>query len=107
MKAGDRKATRPYAGNRNKTTDSLSRHAADGAAHSAVPIGRLGEEIQLAAKQTGLLRRYRDDRIQSQTTGRISPESFTHGTAAQRAGWFKRGFDSGQAADCDTFSGDI
>jgi hypothetical protein len=48
-----------------------------------------------------------DDRIQAETTGRISPESFTHGTAEQRASWFKRGFDDGDASACDTFSGDI
>jgi predicted metalloprotease len=48
-----------------------------------------------------------DDRIQAETTGRISPETFTHGTAQQRAGWFKRGFDDGDATACDTFSGDI
>ena len=48
-----------------------------------------------------------DDRIQAETTGRISPETFTHGTAEQRAGWFKRGFDDGDASACDTFSGDI
>jgi predicted metalloprotease len=48
-----------------------------------------------------------DDRIQAATTGRISPETFTHGTAEQRAGWFKRGFDDGDATACDTFSGDI
>jgi predicted metalloprotease len=48
-----------------------------------------------------------DDRIQAETTGRISPETFTHGTAEQRAGWFKRGFEDGDASACDTFSGDI
>ena len=48
-----------------------------------------------------------DDRIQAETAGRISPETFTHGTAEQRAGWFKRGFEDGDATACDTFSGDI
>ena len=48
-----------------------------------------------------------DDRIQSETTGRINPESFTHGTAEQRARWFRRGFDTGDATACDTFSQDI
>jgi uncharacterized protein len=48
-----------------------------------------------------------DDRIQEAATGRISPESFTHGTAQQRARWFKRGFDNGDATNCDTFSEDI
>jgi uncharacterized protein len=44
-----------------------------------------------------------DDNIQKQTQGRVSPESFTHGTSAQRQRWLKRGLDSGQPSDCDTF----
>jgi uncharacterized protein len=44
-----------------------------------------------------------DDRLQQQTQGRVVPESFTHGTSAQRTRWFKRGFDSGRPQDCDTF----
>jgi predicted metalloprotease len=43
-----------------------------------------------------------DDRLQRQATGRVSPDSFTHGSSEQRVGWFKRGFDSGQIAACDT-----
>ena len=45
-----------------------------------------------------------DDRLQQQTQGRIVPESFTHGTSAQRVQWFKRGMDSGRPKDCDTSS---
>jgi uncharacterized protein len=48
-----------------------------------------------------------DDRIQAESTGQINPETFTHGTAEQRAGWFRRGFEDGDATACDTFSGDI
>jgi uncharacterized protein len=48
-----------------------------------------------------------DDRIQQQAQGRIDPESFTHGTAEQRAHWLQTGFDSGTLEACDTFSGDI
>jgi uncharacterized protein len=44
-----------------------------------------------------------DDNIQKQTQGRVSPESFTHGTSAQRQRWLKRGLDSGRPSDCDTF----
>ncbi len=44
-----------------------------------------------------------DDRLQRMSTGRVSPESFTHGSSAQRTGWFKRGFDSGQLSACNTF----
>jgi uncharacterized protein len=48
-----------------------------------------------------------DDRIQEQTSGRISPESWTHGSSEQRARWLRRGYESGQPESCDTFSGDI
>ena len=45
-----------------------------------------------------------DDRLQKQSHGMVVPESFTHGTSAQRQYWFKRGFESGQMRACDTFS---
>jgi hypothetical protein len=45
-----------------------------------------------------------DDRLQKETQGRVSPESFTHGTSEQRVRWFKRGMDSGNPKDCDTSS---
>jgi predicted metalloprotease len=48
-----------------------------------------------------------DDRIQRQTTGHVNTDTFTHGSSAQRAQWFRRGFDSGQPTDCDTFNGAI
>jgi hypothetical protein len=44
-----------------------------------------------------------DDRIQRMSGQGVHPESFTHGTSAQRAQWFKRGFDSGRPEDCNTF----
>jgi hypothetical protein len=44
-----------------------------------------------------------DDRIQRETTGRVVPDSFTHGTSAQRVKWFKVGFQTGDVAQCDTF----
>jgi predicted metalloprotease len=46
-----------------------------------------------------------DDRLQKAATGRVNPETWTHGSAAQRASWFRRGFESGRVADCDTFGG--
>jgi hypothetical protein len=45
-----------------------------------------------------------DDRLQQQTQGRIVPESFTHGSSAQRMRWFKRGFESGDMNQCNTFN---
>jgi uncharacterized protein len=46
-----------------------------------------------------------DDRIQSRMQGRVVPESFTHGSSEQRAEWLRRGLNSGQIGDCDTFGG--
>ena len=45
-----------------------------------------------------------DDRLQPQSRGRVAPESFTHGTSAQRVRWFRRGFESGDPRQCDTFA---
>ena len=45
-----------------------------------------------------------DDRLQRQSTGRVSPESFTHGTSEQRMRWFQAGLQSGSVDRCDTFS---
>jgi hypothetical protein len=44
-----------------------------------------------------------DDRIQRETRGRVSPESFTHGSSGQRVRWFRSGFETGEPASCDTF----
>ncbi|MNL05924.1 putative neutral zinc metallopeptidase [compost metagenome] len=59
------------------------------------------EEALNAAQQIG------DDTLQKRTQGYVVPESFNHGTSAQRMRWFKRGFDSGNMNSCDTFSGDV
>ena len=45
-----------------------------------------------------------DDRIQKRTQGMVVPESFTHGSSAQRVRWFKRGMETGRMQDCDTFN---
>ena len=48
-----------------------------------------------------------DDRLQRRSGGTVNPDSFTHGTSAQRATWFKRGMESGDPRSCDTFAGGI
>ena len=45
-----------------------------------------------------------DDRLQRQATGRVQPESWTHGSSAERTRWFRRGLDAGTVNACDTFS---
>jgi uncharacterized protein len=56
------------------------------------------EEALNAASQIG------DDMIQKKMTGRVIPDAFTHGTAAQRVHWFKAGLDAGRIDACDTFN---
>jgi len=58
------------------------------------------EEALNAASAVG------DDRIQQRTQGRVVPDAFTHGSAAQRVRWFKVGFESGNPQACDTFNTD-
>jgi uncharacterized protein len=45
-----------------------------------------------------------DDRLQRKSQGRIAPESFTHGSSAQRVSWFRRGMETGDPRACDTFA---
>jgi len=56
------------------------------------------EEALNAASSVG------DDRIQKQSRGHVVPDSFTHGTSAQRVSWFKRGFEQGDTGACNTFN---
>jgi len=48
-----------------------------------------------------------DDTLQQQSQGRVVPDSFTHGSSAERMKWLRRGIDTGDPAQCDTFSGAI
>ncbi|PJG85507.1 KPN_02809 family neutral zinc metallopeptidase [Conservatibacter flavescens] len=57
------------------------------------------EEAFNAAEAVG------DDRLQKRSQGYVVPDSFTHGTSAQRLTWFKRGLQTGDPAQCNSFSG--
>ena len=56
------------------------------------------EEALNAASRIG------DDRLQKESRGYVTPDSFTHGSSAQRVRWFKRGFETGEVGQCNTFS---
>ena len=74
-------------------------------AHSAYEQGALErgdiEEAIAAAQAVG------DDRLQKQAGRNVNPDSFTHGSSAQRSRWFRTGQSAGRPNDCDTFSGEI
>lgn len=65
---------------------------------SFLETGDIEEALQ-AASQIG------DDRLQMQAQGYVVPESFTHGTAAQRSQWFRTGLQTGDVSRCNTFDG--
>ena len=58
------------------------------------------EEALTAASAIG------DDRLQRESRGYVTPDSFTHGSSKQRVRWFKQGLDSGDVLDCNTFRAD-
>ncbi len=61
-----------------------------------IEAGDIDEALN-AATQIG------DDTLQRKASGTVQPDSFTHGTSAQRVHWFKQGFETGQIDQCDTF----
>jgi hypothetical protein len=75
-------------------------NAKDAQGRSALEPGDVQEGMR-AAEAIG------DDTLQRQAQGRVVPESFTHGSAAQRQAWLKRGLEKGDPAVCDTFKGAI
>ena len=60
-------------------------------------VGDIEEALNAAAK-------IGDDAIQERSRGYVVPETFNHGTSLQRSTWFKRGFDEGSIATCDSLS---
>ena len=69
------------------------------AQHQFVESGDI-EEAMNAASAIG------DDRLQKQSAGRVIPDSFTHGSSAQRVRWFTRGLEEGDVSNCDSFGAD-
>ena len=71
--------------------------AHDADAKGILEVGDIDEALN-AASAIG------DDTLQRQSQGYVVPDSFTHGTSAQRSEWFKRGYQQGSVDACDTFS---
>jgi predicted metalloprotease len=72
-----------------------AKHAADTGYLTAPTDAEIAQALDAAASVG-------DDRIQEQTQGRVTPDSFTHGSAAQRQQWFRTGYTSGDMDRCDT-----
>jgi len=72
-----------------------ARHAADTGYLEAPTDAEIGQALDAAASVG-------DDRIQQETQGRVQPEKWTHGSAAQRQQWFKTGYQTGDLDRCDT-----
>ncbi|MEV0135085.1 neutral zinc metallopeptidase [Dactylosporangium sp. NPDC050688] len=86
-----------YAGTwANHATETKDREG-DAVLFTSITDSDIAEAIE-AAEAIG------DDTIQKRSGGGVNPDSYTHGTSAQRVKWFKTGFDSGDPKRCDTFS---
>jgi uncharacterized protein len=76
---------------------SRTEQAEESKLHQFLETGDVEEALR-AASMIG------DDRLQMQAQGYVVPESFTHGTAEQRLGWFNTGFHANSLSECDTFN---
>ena len=72
-----------------------ARHAADTGYLEAPTDAEIAQALDAAASVG-------DDRIQQETQGRVQPEKWTHGSAAQRQQWYKTGYQTGDLDRCDT-----
>ena len=102
----------PFQGNANERSVRVELQAdcyAGVWGHEAARQGRAAEgrvELDPGDVEEGLnaAAAIGDDRLQQKSRGHVSPESFTHGTSAQRVSWFRRGMETGDPRACDTFS---
>ena len=102
----------PFAGNANERSVRVELQAdcyAGVWGHEAAKPGRFAAgrvELDPGDVEEGLnaAAAIGDDRLQKRSQGRVAPESFTHGSSAQRVSLFKRGMESGDPRACDTFS---